>query len=150
MIYIQSQKEKAYRNLLRKMRFIEVMGEFLYKKLAKKESKENLKIIYEKLAQKESMTRLQIENELKEKGLNVSTLPHSLLAVITKSFFYFLPASFLRFVLKTVLEKKIYSQWYEQHHEINHKFWNVLLHHEELQHTLLTQQGGVYEQTELV
>jgi len=130
-------KNKAYQSLLARMLIIENVGEVLYGALITKVKNANLKSAYEKLALNERETAKHIERELLARDENNRVMNGRVILSFTKFICGILTARQLAWLLKTALDRRIYSRWYDMHKDENHEFWRLLLNHENLQHELL-------------
>jgi len=131
------EKNKAYRDLLNKMLIIENIGEIFYKALVLKVKNKNLKLTYERLALNERETAKYIEKELWTIDKNNRILISGIILSVTKLLCSLLTARQLNWILKSVLKRRVYGEWYNLYKDKNREFWRLLLNHENLQHKLL-------------
>lgn len=131
------EKDKTYQKLLKKILIIENIGEIFYKSLISKTKHNNLKLIYERLALNERENAKCIEREILKmdnaQRISVSCVVLSLTRIVCGV----LTARQLAWVLKSTLNRRIYSRWYDKYKDNNRDFWQLLLNHENLQHELL-------------
>jgi hypothetical protein len=132
------EKDKSYQKLLGKMLRIERLGDILYKSLASKVKKENLKLTYERLAKNEQETARNIENEILALDKDHPILVNSVIINLAKLICGILTARQLTWILKTILKRRMYSKWCNIYSDKNKEFWHLLLDHEKLQHELLS------------
>lgn len=130
-------RDKAYRKLLNRMLIIENVGEALYKSLSSKIQKRDLKLTYERLALNEQETAKCIEQEILSKGMKQGILVNRSTLGFVKLICSILTTRQLNWILKSALNKRIYSKWYSRYKDNNQSFWCQLLSHEDLQHELL-------------
>lgn len=136
-------KDKDYQKLLNKMLQIESLGDIIYKSLTSKTKNSNLKLAYERLALNERETARYIENEILALDKNNPISVNSIILNLAKVICSMLTASQIAWILKKILNRKIYSKWYGIYKEKNMDFWHLLLNHEKLQHELLSPFWGI-------
>jgi len=129
--------ERIYFKCLRRMFFIEVVGNLLYSKMALKENDPELKRIYTQLADNEQKTSLQIDKEIKPHAPSLNDY-HPFVVGLLSFLFQIVPNRLLNKILQNILKKRMYSQWSELYNEFNPELWTALLEHENLQHELLS------------
>lgn len=132
------EKDKGYQKLLGKMLRIESLGDILYKSLASKVKKENLKLTYERLAKNEQETARNIENEILALDKNHPILVNGVILNLAKLICGILTARQLTWILRTILKRRMYSKWCNIYSDKNKEFWRLLLNHEKLQYKLLS------------
>ncbi|MFA5260635.1 MAG: hypothetical protein WC450_05340 [Candidatus Omnitrophota bacterium] len=128
----------GYEHLLNKMCLIESLGHALYEELASKEKDEGLKNIYIRLSNNESETRQNIVEKAGPDILNCVPGYQHLIVGLASSFFRIIPNKILSQILKNILQKRMYSRWFELYNELDPELWRMLLEHEKLQHELLS------------
>lgn len=132
------ERGKSYQKLLDKMLRIENLGDIIYKSLTSKTKNANLRLAYERLALNERETARYIENEILALDKNHSILVNGVILNLAKIVCGILTARQLVWILKTILERRMYSKWYNIYKDKNREFWRLLLNHEKLQHELLS------------
>jgi hypothetical protein len=125
-------------NLLQKLILLEKIGEGFYEIMADREGDEALKHIYQRLKINELETRLLIEKEMKIKYPNDKIRSREVVVSTIRFFCTILPLSLLKSFLKSILNKRLYSNLSIEHQSQNPRFWDALARHEHLQHELLT------------
>lgn len=128
---------KTYRKLLNKMLIVENVGEAFYRSLSSKTKKRDLKLAYGKLALNERETAKCIEQEILLIGMKRGILVDRLVIGLAKIICNMLTARQLNWIVKSVLNRRIYSKWYNRYKNNDQDFWRQLLSHEDLQHKLL-------------
>lgn len=130
----------VYSRLLSKMLMIEKTGEILYRELSLKSRDINSKDLYERLADNEQRTASYIKEELVHFNIKESSLVRSLFVAIASLFFRLLTIGQLKWILKKVLKRRVYSSWFDRNKDSNQQFWQKLLEHEKIQFKLLNLQ----------
>ena len=120
------------------MFLVELAGENFYKNIAAREKSEALKGIYRRLEVNERETKMLIEQELRVIDQYALTSSHKTIVVLLNLFCRFLPLSLLKSILKSILNRRMYSRLSEQRRGSNPELWDALVRHERLQHELLT------------
>ncbi len=126
-----------HKNTLIKMFFIENLGESIYNALSFKTSDNNNKAIYKKLSKNESSTANHIIQELHKLGVSKPIIRKALLKFFAFIIFSILPDSILKKLLKRTLKKSMFKSWFNLYHTYNKDFWDLMVEHEELQHSSL-------------
>lgn len=119
------------------MLVIEAIGERLYKALASKTKDQNSKSIYHQLAIAESQTAKYIEKEISLTNKNNRIISTGITPIFAGFIFSLLTARQILWILKNMLKKRMYKQWFDIYKDDNRDLWDVLLKHEEFQHDLL-------------
>jgi hypothetical protein len=138
---------EANKNPLKTLFLVELVGENFYRNLATREKRESLKGVYRRLEVNERETKRLIERELRAADQYELTLSHKTVASLLDLFCRVLPLSLLNLILKSILNREMYSRLSEQHRGSSPELWDALVKHERLQRELLTpywnqQQGG--------
>lgn len=130
-------KDKTYQKLLDKMLRLEKLGDIIYKSLASKVRNINLRLTYERLALNERETAEYIEKEILALDNNNPISVNGVILKIIKLICAMLTAEQLVWIIKTTLNRKMYSRWYNIYGNKNREFWSLVLNHEKLQHKFL-------------
>lgn len=129
---------KAYEGLLKKLFLIEFIGENFYESLVAREKGEVLKAVYQRLEVNERETKILIEQELGVSDSDRLTSLHKIIVALIHLFCRILPLALLKSLLKSILNRRLYSRLSEQYRSVNPGLWDALVKHEQLQHELLT------------
>lgn len=129
--------DKEYSRLLKRMFIIEVIGEVFYDTLNSKVADAELEAVYGQLALNEKATAGSIKTEMSRLGKYPNMVTVSMTSGIARLIFRLFTAEQLLKILKKVLERRVYSDWYRVYGHNNRDFWRFLLDHENLQHELL-------------
>ncbi len=120
---------------MKKIYLIELLGQSFYRELALKEKYAALKEIYLNLAENEQQSSKHIEKEIADSS---SLFIQKTIASLVALTFKILPYKFLKNSLERILEKRIYSQWFQSYNKFDRKLWRLLIEHEKVQHDLLS------------
>ncbi|TAN62020.1 hypothetical protein EPN16_02355 [bacterium] len=116
---------------------VEDLGEALYKSLSLRTKETDLRLIYERLALNELKTAKCIQQEILATGMKRGVLVNRLALYFTKIICKMLTARQIGWILKSAINRKVYSKWYNRYKNSNQDFWDQLLSHENLQLELL-------------
>lgn len=129
---------ESYKSLFKRLFLVELIGENFYENIAVRERSEVLKGIYRRLEVNERETGILLEQALRVADQNTVTPSHKIIVVLLNLFCRILPLSLLKSLLKSILNRRMYSKLSEQHRGSNPELWDALVRHEHLQRELLT------------